>query len=89
MTWEPVLDAKVPMGVPSQGYVEVALDKPAALTGVASLMEDIPQEDRHVVATAVVPLACAGGVAGVAIALVIWRTRRRNAKLLEDRCAIE
>jgi hypothetical protein len=89
MTWEPALDAKVPMGVPSQGYVEMALDKPAAPIGMASLMDDIPQEDRHVVATAVVPLACAGGVAGVAIALVIWRARRRNPKLLEDRCAIE
>jgi hypothetical protein len=84
MTWEAALDDKIPFGnAAPQGYVEMTLDTPAAAPGatapgVAALVDEIPQKEHWVLATALIPLAGAGVVALVAVVLVIQRSRRRN-----------
>jgi len=84
MTWEPELEAKAAAAAQSVGYTETVVSLAAPEEPLAALVKEIPQEDRDVFAGALLPLGCAAGIAGIAIAAIVLRARRRRAMPLEE-----
>jgi hypothetical protein len=80
MTWEPELDVKAAAAVQSVvEYMETTVNLTPSPEPSASLMEQVPQEDRDVLTTALLPLGGAVGIALLAVAVILWRARRRRA----------
>ena len=80
MTWEPELDVKAAAAVQSVlDYMETTVNLTRSPEPSASLVEQVPQEDRDVLTTALLPLGCAAGIALLAVAGILWRARRRRA----------
>ena len=85
MTWEPELDVKAAAAVQSVlDYMETTVNLTPSPEPSASLVEQVPQEDRDVLATALLPLGCAAGIALLAVAGIVWRARRRRAMPVEE-----
>jgi len=84
MTWEPEFDAKAAGAVQSLGYTETVVGAEAPEDPAAALMAEIPREDRHVLASVLLPLGCASGIAVAAVVWIVWRNRRRRAASLEE-----
>ena len=78
MQWDEELDAKVTSLAPPGGYVEISIGERVAKIE-AQLEAEVPDEERNVIATAVIPLAGAACVAIAAIAVVLWRSRRKSS----------
>lgn len=74
MKWDSKLDAMIASAGPPQGYVETTLDDQ-----IGALQAQVPDEDRHVLASVVIPLGAAACVALAVVAFTVWRSRRRNA----------
>ena len=91
MTWEPELDAKfAAMEAASGGYTEIALRGGAAAAvptpaaQIAALAEEVPDTGNQAFVIAVSSLGAIALAASAATALLVWRSRRRNAVTLEN-----
>jgi hypothetical protein len=79
MAWPADLTSKVLGTTAPQGYTEISLDaSPEKEEPAAALAAEIPDESAHVLVTALVPLAVAGLVVGVVIAVMLFRRNHRG-----------
>jgi hypothetical protein len=79
MTWEPEFDAKAAGAVQSLGYSETAVGGTTPKASPAPRAQEVPREDPHVLAAALLPLAAVLAIAAATVAAIIWRRRRMNS----------
>jgi len=77
MAWNEALDAQVVALPPPQGYVEMTIESQVAAIET-QLETEVPDEQRDVLAMTLAPLAAVAVVALGALALVVWRVKRRS-----------
>jgi len=71
MKWDETLDAQITSIAPPEGYVEVPIGEQRAV-----LENEVPDEGKYLLATALIPLGAGLVVAMSAIALMVWRAKR-------------